>query len=93
MYAIVPWLPRLFYGFLIDTSYAVNTQTEGLTRGKPDSPAAAWCFFIFVSKKLALRANFLETKMGSSALPEMRTRCCAFLLMSGLKSQSSSNCA
>ncbi len=32
------------------TSYAVRVQTGRFTRWKPDSPAAAWYFFIFFTK-------------------------------------------
>ncbi len=36
---------------VIDTTYPVDMQTGRFMRWKPDSPAAAWYFFIFFTKK------------------------------------------
>jgi len=45
---------------LNNTRCAVDMQTGRFTRWKPDSPAAAWCFFIFFTKMWLTKPHFCE---------------------------------
>jgi len=44
-------------------TYAVPIQTGRLTRWKPDSPAAAWYFFVFL-QKICTKCKFFARKDG-----------------------------
>jgi hypothetical protein len=61
-------VPIVIAVYLIKRSYAVDMQTGHPTRWKPDSPAAAWYFFLFHKKFTTW--IFCEKDPVSSALPD-----------------------
>ncbi len=60
----------LYVRRVINTTYAVQTVPTACQPQKPDSPAAAWYFFIFSTKNVHKVNIFCGKDLVSSALPE-----------------------